>query len=113
MNKLALITLTLVLAAYSGMATASDIEIKDWEKEVFAKLDTDNNDFIDTAEMRAMTKTWMDNLGWDEAKQVKRTNMKFKRYDSNKDKKVSLEEHVIGNRKEKERKKQKKMKQNN
>ncbi len=58
--------------------------------------------------MRGTTKKWMDNFGWDEAKQIKATNKKLKKYDTNNDQTVSLQELVAGNRAERARKKQKK-----
>ena len=108
MNKLILIPLIALLTVCSSAAKASNIEIKDWEQKNFNKLDTDNNGSLDTTEMRGTTKKWMNKLGFNEEKQITMTNNKFKKYDSNKDQKVSLEELVAGNRKEQARKKKKK-----
>jgi len=113
MNKFTLIILTILLTFFAGVAQASEIEIKQWEKQNFKKLDTDNNGSLDATEMRGTTRKWMTNLGWDEEKQIKMTNNKFKKYDGNKDHKVSLKELVIGNRKQQAMKKKKKKSKKN
>ncbi len=112
MNKIILIILTVLLTSFTGIAQASEIEIKQWEKQNFKKLDTDNNGSLDATEMRGTTRKWMTKNGWDEEKQIKMTNKKFKKYDGNKDHKVSLKELVIGNRKQQAKKKKKKSKKN-
>jgi len=108
MNKKSLFALTILFTLTTGMASASDLKIKKWEISNYKKLDTDGNGSLDTSEFRSTTKKWMDNLGWNEKRQVKATNNKFKKYDTNKNKQVSLDELVTGNRKERARKKQKK-----
>jgi len=110
MNKITLILLTILLTSFTGMAKASEIEFKKWEEQNFNKLDTDNNGSLDATEMRGTTKKWMTKKGWNEEKQIKMTSNKFKKYDSNKDHKVSLKELVIGNRKQQAQKKKNKKK---
>ncbi len=110
MNKIILIILTVLLTSFTGIAQASEIEIKQWEKQNFKKLDTDNNGSLDATEMREKTRKRIKKNGWDEEKQIKMTNKKFKKYDGNKDHKVSLKELVIGNRKQQAQKKKMKKK---
>ena len=109
MNKSFLIISSVISLslACTNMA-GEELNIKPWEKKVFNRLDTDNNSYLDLAEVIASTKPWMDKLELDEAKRNKMNKNKFKNYDLNKDNQVSLEEHVTGNRKEKARKKNKK-----
>ncbi|MEW6997824.1 EF-hand domain-containing protein [Colwelliaceae bacterium BS250] len=87
MKKVILITLTSIVFAATAQA-----EITDWMKTRFAELDTDGNGGLNATEMRGTTKEWMTKEGIKEEEQIKRTNKKLAKLDTNSDKQVSLEE---------------------
>ena len=98
MKKLVGMTLVLILIAGTSLVQAADIEIIDWEQEYFDKLDTNKDGILDKKEFRDTTRVWMTEAGYSEDKQIKNTNKKFKRYDSNNDNKITIEEFVTVNR---------------
>jgi len=98
MNKLVAITLASLLVTGVHAVEASDLNIKEWEQNLFNELDTNKDGSMDDVEFRGTTKEWMTKAGYSEEKQIKQTNNKFKGFDHNEDNKVSLEEYVVANR---------------
>ncbi|WP_068546825.1 EF-hand domain-containing protein [Thalassotalea crassostreae] len=96
MKKVILITLTSILFAASAQAT-------EWLKTRFAELDTDGNGYLNKTEMRGTTKQWMDEAGMAEQEQIKRTNKKLVKLDTNSDGQVSVDEFISDHQKNKKK----------
>ncbi|MCP4272900.1 MAG: redoxin domain-containing protein [Gammaproteobacteria bacterium] len=110
MNKLTVVTLISLLSIGTGSIEAADLALEQWEKDRFKELDLNNDGGLDNVEVRGTNREWMTKSGYSEEKQIKLTNEKFKKFDTNKDNKVSIEEFVTLNRKENARVKAEKAK---
>jgi len=100
MNKLTVVILISLLSIGSSSIAAAELELVQWEKDRFKELDLNNDGGLDNVEVRGTNREWMTKSGYSEEKQIKLTNEKFKKFDTNKDNKVSIEEFVTLNRKE-------------
>lgn len=85
-------------------AKAEPLQFTEWEKSRFAEIDSNNDNQLDQQEFRATTRGWMTKSGFDEQKQIKLTNKKFRRYDANGDNGISIMEFVQTNRQSKSQK---------
>jgi peroxiredoxin/Ca2+-binding EF-hand superfamily protein len=87
-----------MLLAGNQFVEAADIEIVKWEQKYFDELDTNKDGVLDKKELRDTARVWMTEAGYSEDKQIKETNKRFKRYDSNNDNKIIIEEFITVNR---------------
>ncbi len=90
MKKLILLALTsLSLTAMANTDITHFVQIR------FTALDTDNNGSLSLTELRGTNRGWMTKAGFDEAKQIKKTEDKMTQLDTNQDKQVSIEEFSV------------------
>ncbi len=87
-----LILLTLMSLSITAMANT---DVSNFVQVRFADLDTDNNGSLNLSELRGTTRDWMTKAGFDEAKQISKNEAKMIQLDTNKDKKISIEEFAV------------------
>lgn len=90
MKKLILITL-----ASLSLTAMANADVTDFVKVRFAALDADNNGSLNLEELRGTSRGWMDKAGMAESEQVSKNEAKMAKIDTNKDKKISIEEFAV------------------
>ncbi len=96
MKKLIFITLTSL-----SLTAMASTDISPWVKVRFADLDADSNGSLNLTELRGTTRDWMTKAGFNEAKQIKKSEAKMTQLDTNQDKKISIEEFAANHSKNK------------
>ena len=94
MKKIILITL-----ASLSLTAMANTDVSHFVKVRFADLDADSNGSLNLAELRGTSRGWMDKAGMAEAEQVSKNEAKMTQLDTNKDKKLSIEEFAVVHKK--------------